>query len=166
MSQVVGLGRAHSIWWRTVDSPKEIRRSLASSGMWWAWSGAADTGVIQLVTVEDEVPASRITGRARAMHEQFHDAAPVAALRITAPAPRAPFRSIGLVIAMAYDAEGTGTRSKDAGPFRHHFGDTDGKPQLPYPTRLLPALVVDAAGTITIRRRHGNIWKLRDWLIG
>lgn len=166
MSQIVGLGRAHSIWWRTDSSAKEIRRSLEKSGMWWAWSGSEDAGMIQLVMPEGEAPASRITGRARAMHEKFHDAAPVAALRISAPAPRAPFRHIGLVIALAYDAEGTGTRSKDSGPFRHHFGDTTGKPQLPYPLHFLPALVVDAAGTITVRRRHGNVWKLRDWIIG
>jgi len=167
VSQLIGLGRAHDVWYLKSKKAAVTKYSLRCDNCWLVWAGSATRGTIQLVNVEQRaVTAPRFGTHESRLYRRFHGSDPSDALFVTTPAPLTPYEEIGLVVAIAYDAQDMGSATKGDRPYRHHFGDDGDGHKPPYPSDRLPALCLDARGNLLLQRRPGNTWRLDDWLRG
>lgn len=160
MSALVGLGKAYEICF--IRDGRTKSESFMFPGYWWAWSGTPDNGNILLVK-----PLSATDKSSRVNHDthiKFHGDDPDKLLRVEAPALTGA-RRIGLVISFAYDARGFAS-TKSSKPYRHHFGAETHADKPPFPESALPMLCTSLSGSLIIKRRAGNGFRLADWVVG
>lgn len=160
MTTLVGLGKAYELaFFRTGSSVREVVRFPS---YWWAWSGTPSRGDILLV--KPGGMTDRLSALSTDAHLEFHGEEPTKALRVEAPSITGA-KTIGLVESFAYDARGLRSNKSDK-PYRHHFGAETKDDQPPFPTSDWPALCVGANGSLIIKRRGSNGFRLADWVIG
>lgn len=157
---LIGLGKAYEL--EFVRDGSKRRQVVSFPGHWWAWSGTPDGGNILLVKpIEAGGKISRV---AHDTHAEFHGADPKQALHVEAPTMTGA-KMVGLVVSFAYDARSFSS-SKRSMPYRHHFGAETHDDQPPFPASAMPGLYQSLSGSLIIKRRSGNSFRLADWVIG
>ena len=119
-----------------------------------------------------EVPVEALSASVYARHRQFHEQAPRKAILYDLPTTKGLKEQVGLIESLTYVVPpSVNSPSKSGYRWVHAFGDhgesghgeaTDQPKQ--YPTHLMPALDVDKAGNISIRRRSGNKYDVTEWI--
>jgi hypothetical protein len=166
---VIGLGRLVDFIIR--DAQGRRLRVTPTGERWLAWK--ADTRDLVVLQSGREVEISPPSREAK-RHRVFHGAEPRCVRQMEWPKPTAKRRTIGLIEAVTYVAAGIRSPSKGPHHWIHQFGDRGehghGAAQVQdtstYAERLMPQLDIDAAGNIFVRRRSGNRFMVRDWIIG
>lgn len=119
-----------------------------------------------------ELPVEALSSSVRARHRQFHEEAPKKAILYDMPNTRGQKQEVGLIESLTYVVPpSVKSPSKSGYRWVHAFGDhgesghgemTDEPKE--YPTYLMPALDVDQAGNLSIRRRPGNKYDVTEWI--
>lgn len=160
MSSLIGLGKAFEI--EFIRDGRTKSETFKFPGFWWAWSGTPDNGNVLLVKpIAAGGKASRVS---HDVHAKFHGDDPSNTMRVEAPTLTGA-RRIGVVISFAYDAREFSS-SKSKIPYRHHFGAETHDDKPPFPEESLPLLCVAMNESLIIKRRSGNTFRLKDWVIG
>ena len=165
---VIGLGRLLALIVRQPDGRRV--RIAPQDERWLAWRAAARE---LLVLRPGRGPEVAPAPSARRGHAYFHGAPPAGARPMVAPTRGAGVRALGLLESLTYTAAGIASPTKRDHHWIHQFGDrgerghgrTRADAASPYPERAMPLVEVNAAGDLFIRRRPGNRYTVRDWVL-
>ncbi len=160
VGQLLGIGRLREV--EILNNGKTTRRKVVDR--WLAWEPGKRRFHVVKVQRND---GRKINGSVAKAHRRFHAAAPSGSYSVDVPEPTNPLREVGLLKALVYDVPDS-LRSPEKNPhlWHHAFGDTGHKGGDSYPTKLMPALKVNARGELFIVRRPGNIFRVDTWLRG
>lgn len=119
-----------------------------------------------------EVPLDALSLSVRQRHRQFHGQAPSKAILYDLPNTKGSKEQVGLIESLTYVVPSSvKSPSKSGYRWVHAFGDhgESGHGEATertttYPTHLMPALDVDRAGNISVRRRPGNKYDVTTWI--
>jgi antirestriction protein ArdC len=166
-ADLVGLGRLRGfgVIWRDGS-----RHEICTRGpRWLAWR--EDTADLVVVAAKRAAQAS-VTLKQFAAHERFHGQPPRGGVLAQMPDPGQCTKYLGLLEWVTYNAQPIASR-KGGDDYRHFFGDTGERghgpeigPRPYYPTSYMPELWCSPDGEVLeIRRRKGNKYTVRDWII-
>ncbi len=159
-SASVGLGRLVAIGYHAGGRHFKLR--VRGRGWWLLWNGRE----LEIARELLETVKGR-DARAEKAHRLFHGAAPNRLEAFEVIEPTRP-RVVGLVEWIEYSKP---RRVKSpskirAKTWRHWFGDVDDKRTCFRLDKNRPDLVADESGAVAIRRRPGNRYTVKDWIIG
>lgn len=168
MESTLGIGRLTSLELLNPSTGKTTTKAVR--GKYLAWRPKAKAFTICTI-IRRNNPQSRLSPAIQRSHKKFHLAPSRRALVINSPEPKGSLRQVALIKALTYftpsaDApDGIHSPSKNNAHWHHAFGDT-GHRGGTYTPKVMPALCVDSAGNMFIRRRKGNIFTVDSWLRG
>lgn len=139
-------------------------RTIRVSGRWIGWNPSRRC--FHICRVQQRA-TGRLPPQVVALHRKFHQARPSGAFTVDVPTPAGPLREVGLLKSLIYEVPpAVRSPGKNRYQWHHAFGDTGHKGGSNYPTKVMPALRVDARGNYFIVRRPGNIFRVDTWLRG